>query len=217
VAVTLSTGAVAIVYLPTTTDDAAHVEAEFPAHAGLEVWCCEWGAGGGLYTGGDDGTLVGWDVEVGVALFGSLAEEGRGRFVRGRQPFGAGVTAVMEVFPAGVLATGSYDESLRVVDTRAGRVKVVEELGLGGGVWRLQGRGRGGDGILASCMHAGSRVLDVRNCGKRWQDGEDGALSVVARWEENESMNYASYVHPDVPNIIASTSFYDKRLSIWSI
>jgi len=66
-------------------------------------------------------------------------------------------------------------------------------------------------------MHAGSRVLDVRNCGKRWQDGEDGALSVVARWEENESMNYASYVHPDVPNIIASTSFYDKRLSIWSI
>ena len=66
--------------------------------------------------------------------------------------------------------------------------------------------------ILASCMHAGSRV--VRLC-----KGQDGgwAFDVIAKFEEHQSMNYGSDVQPGDGNLksIISTSFYDKLLCLW--
>jgi len=67
--------------------------------------------------------------------------------------------------------------------------------------------------ILASCMHAGARVVRLR-------EGQDGAWSfeVLARFEEHRSMNYGSDVQPSrdrVVRTVASTSFYDKLLCLW--
>lgn len=98
------------------------------------------------------------------------------------------------------------------------RCQVLAEMNLGGGVWRLKkipsfsdederggasGRDKAGEvRILASCMHAGARVVSLRRC----RDGgdevgvEDGGagwdFEVLARFEEHESMNYGSDVQP---------------------
>lgn len=82
--------------------------------------------------------------------------------------------------------------------------------------------------ILASCMHAGSRMVRL----SRSADDEDGdssssssssssskwSFEVLGMFEEHESMNYGSDVQPGgVSNVktIVSTSFYDKLLCVW--
>jgi len=160
---------------------------------GLEAWTVEFSpCGRKVYSGGDDAFMVVTDVATGTEL-------GRSR----RAAHGAGVTAILA--RAGEeLWTGSYDEMLRVWDLRS-RMRAVEEKGLGGGVWRLHEM-RGGR-VLASCMHAGARVVERAEAG----------VEVVARWEENESMNYGGHVHPNVPGVVASCSFYDKKVAVWNV
>lgn len=200
VACTRSDGGVAIVDLAT-----GRVRNEYVPHT-LEAWTCEWAGGGGqtLYSGGDDAVFVVLDVRSG-------AEVTRSR----RGAHDAGVTALLARGSGGggvgegQLCSGSYDEVLRVWDLRGAAIRAVDRLALGGGVWGLQqmpqaaAEGR----VLASCMHAGARVVDVGA----------GRLEVVARWEDNGSMNYGSHVHADAPQVVASCSFYDRRVCIWSI
>ncbi|CAI7590382.1 unnamed protein product [Penicillium palitans] len=152
----------------------------------------------------------------------------------------AGVTAILPldvplVDDAPVLLTGSYDESLRVYHaTRRG--EVLAEQGLDGGVWRLQllntTRVSGSDDpsnvseyrflVLASCMHAGTRLVRV-TCKQ-----EDGApnwgIEVLAKFTEHESMNYASGVWEGGQEttqssqiLCVSSSFYDRRLCVWTV
>lgn len=152
----------------------------------------------------------------------------------------AGVTAILPldvplVDDAPVLLTGSYDESLRVYHaTRRG--EVLTEEGLDGGVWRLQllntMRIPGSDDpsnvseyrflVLASCMHAGTRLVRV-TCKQ-----EDGApnwgIEVLAKFTEHESMNYASGVWEGGQEtaqsseiLCVSSSFYDRRLCVWTV
>lgn len=85
--------------------------------------------------------------------------------------------------------------------------RAVDDLRLDGGVWRLQRRGNRND-VLASCMHAGSRVLSLE---------KDGGISVLAKFSEHESMNYGSDVHPEVLDRFVSCSFYDKRVCVWYV
>ena len=161
----------------------------------LEAWTVEFSRDGErLYSGGDDAVMVVTDVATGT-------ETGRCR----RGAHGAGVTAIL-AREGQELWTGSYDEQLRVWDLR-GRIGVEVEKGLGGGVWRLHEIADGR--VLASCMHAGARVVDRLVGGK--------GLEIVARWEENESMNYGGHVHPNVPGVVASCSFYDRRVAIWDV
>lgn len=71
--------------------------------------------------------------------------------------------------------------------------------------------------ILASCMHAGTRVLRLCKGDGEWR------FEVTARFTEHESMNYGSDVQPLEPDAaeggrirtVVSTSFYDKRLCVW--
>ena len=80
---------------------------------------------------------------------------------------------------------------------------MVGHINLEGGVWRLGKRGTDGQSIVASCMYVGSRIVDL---------GEDlHTPSVMARFEEHESMNYGCDIHPSEPNIVVSCSFYDKK------
>ena len=70
--------------------------------------------------------------------------------------------------------------------------------------------------ILASCMHAGAKILEVRR-GK----GGNWLINVLAKCVEHESMNYASdgrtrYSGEGILGFtVISTSFYDKKLCVW--
>lgn len=160
----------------------------------------------------------------------------------------AGVTAILPlpisdlVNQAPIVLTGSYDEFIRVYHA-TGRGAVLAEKRLGGGVWRLQvisdetvvvDRVSATSGVsivqtrflvLASCMHAGTRIVRVtweRKRGKADDNDEvgDWQIEILAQFTEHESMNYASSIwrggtraQQDV--VCISTSFYDKRLCLW--
>ncbi|KAL4948277.1 hypothetical protein BDW69DRAFT_176796 [Aspergillus filifer] len=122
-----------------------------------------------------------------------------------------------------LLLTGSYDEYIRVYHA-AGRGKVLGELGLGGGVWRLQvldtNEGENGEWtflVLASCMHGGTRVVKVCIGGSE----EEVGIEVLAEFTEHESMNYASDVWRGEGEAlelrVVSSSFYDKRVCVWRV
>ncbi|KAB8260231.1 hypothetical protein BDV32DRAFT_158863 [Aspergillus pseudonomiae] len=151
----------------------------------------------------------------------------------------AGVTAILPLSVAveggaPVVLTGSYDESLRVYHaTRRG--EVLAEVGLGGGVWRLQllrtdhGVLAAGEEwkflVLASCMHAGTRVVKVTHTVGEATGWE---IEVLAEFTEHQSMNYASDVWKpdggydlqgkDMSELLCiSSSFYDRRLCLWRV
>jgi diphthamide biosynthesis protein 7 len=151
----------------------------------------------------------------------------------------AGVTAILPL-PCGndIVVTGSYDDQVRVYTIQPlqetyglRKARVLAEANLGGGVWRLRlikyDRGCQGEGtgrwqafILASCMHAGARIL-------RLSGPVDGIgeieLDVLGRFEAHKSMNYASDFQPgseldgQEELVCVSTSFYDKLLCLWTI
>lgn len=153
----------------------------------------------------------------------------------------AGVTAILPlpvplVEDAPILLTGSYDEGLRVYHATH-RGDVLAEQGLGGGVWRLQLL----DSIehtvpdeptstetrflvLASCMHAGTRVVRVTQ--KQRDQTSEWSIEVLAEFTEHESMNYASDVWKGGRSntlsesselLCVSSSFYDRRVCVWRV
>jgi diphthamide biosynthesis protein 7 len=147
----------------------------------------------------------------------------------------AGVTAILPlpvplVDDAPILLTGSYDEGLRVYHASR-RGEVLAEENLEGGVWRLQllDTTKITDSedcflVLASCMHAGTRVVGVK-C--KQQDGSsEWEIEVLAKFTEHESMNYASGVWNGAKAsekadqsselLVVSSSFYDRRLCVWT-
>lgn len=154
----------------------------------------------------------------------------------------AGVTAILPLpittsSGSHLVLTGSYDDTLRVYTITPlhmtygiRKATLLAEKSLGGGVWRLNIIGKvestPDDGewrvtVLASCMHAGARVLRIRG------DGDSiGGIDVLARFEEHESMNYGSdwsrgesRLTPAPPEgkavVCVSTSFYDRLLCVW--
>ncbi|KAF7555043.1 hypothetical protein G7046_g6656 [Stylonectria norvegica] len=122
-----------------------------------------------------------------------------------RGPHAAGVTAILPLplFAKDnqrVVVTGSYDDHLRVFliqdlhcSSGLKRVELVLEENLGGGVWRLdlvdfhQSLKTSKLRILASCMHAGARLVEIST-----QDEQSWTCEILARFEEHKSMNYGS-------------------------
>lgn len=211
------------------------------AHS-LEVWTVAWsvlpGTDGAavLYSGGDDSALCRHsenlqlqDVQING---GSQVEDAYEPLSRDAKTHSAGVTAILPIpvlgsSDQGLFLTGSYDEYIRLLEPAVigRRSKVLTEKRLGGGVWRLKLLGKvdctPGPGmrmrVLASCMHAGARVVEIsRSIEGTW------TIVILAKFEEHESMNYASdactQVDGDVRNLrFLSTSFYDRKLCVWNI
>lgn len=147
----------------------------------------------------------------------------------------AGVTAILPLSnwtTKGwrVVLTGSYDDHLRVFAIHdlhesygAKMVHLLTEIDLGGGVWRLNlidvqskssAKGYARITVLASCMHAGARIVQIAT-----DDGDSWECSVLAKFEEHQSMNYASdcvYNHDERSLRCVSTSFYDRLLCLWT-
>jgi diphthamide biosynthesis protein 7 len=152
----------------------------------------------------------------------------------------AGVTAILPLLltlcdGSRIIVSGSYDDCLRIhsIQSQVGGVmlgppKLLAEGNLGGGVWRLKlvrleqtsnedaaSRRSWSALILASCMHAGSRVLEISG------DYSDSCqIDSLGRFEEHKSMNYGSDFQPGTgldggPLRCVSTSFYDKLVCLW--
>lgn len=198
------------------------------AQHSLEAWTVvtvpnHW-RNGGVFSGGDDAALrfaplVSKDSENGVASVLSMPWSDS-------RIHGAGVVAVLPLMDGFVLS-GSYDDCLRVIQTPSTfsqRSRVLHELNLGGGVWRIKPvaaltsdeheaafRLR----VLVSGMYAGAAIVDVeRGRDMHWTS------KIVARFAEHESMNYACDVQmsDDLATSsrdFVSCSFYDKRLCLW--
>lgn len=228
VGVTLSNGEVHLCDASSTAD--IMTEPTMLNQHDLEAWTLSFPASGmSVFSGGDDATLRFSDDIL------NAAANGPGVQWSDRRIHGAGVTAILPLAKEdNVTITGSYDDHIRVVYTpHVGRKQVLAEENLDGGVWRLkvlaeepsQGRyGRnfalpsvltlisGRYTILASCMHAGARIVDIqRDADNQWQ------ITVLAKFEEHKSMNYGSDYQPsgERSKAIVSTSFYDKLLCLW--
>lgn len=223
-----------------------------------------------IYSGGDDERLriaaFSWDE--GRLVCEANYDDGPGR-ANGLRGHNAGVTAILPLpLPTKVgediLVTGSYDDHVRVYamyDYRPGeadtRPKVLAELNLGGGVWRLtflrdysikpiSPKGTGVAAaladrvkaygpsekffehsfrILASCMQAGARIIEVKGS----LHGE-WTIEVLAELKFNapDILNYAGDVQPPCPSpnlnsrldeqnvVCVSANFYEKQICVWA-
>ena len=184
-----------------------------------------------LYSGGDDSALC----KSGDALSCTDSDDEEGilqlslnRLARDSKTHGAGVTAILptnylEEGKGQVIVTGSYDEHIRILTVAHGKTANVlaEKKIPGGGVWRLKIIRTGdGDGVpswkvLASCMHAGPRMIEIyRKKEGKWE------IDIFAKCIEHGSMNYASDAQSAVPGgplDVVSTSFYDRLCCLWDM
>lgn len=241
IGVTTSTGLARLLQLDDEWKIAKSTDVDI--HNSLEAWCIAFSPVDpashatdqpiSVYCGGDDSVLryttCHWkseETDPSPALdmpFNPITIKGQ---------HDAGVTAILPL-PLStqdhgrIVVTGSYDDHLRVfaihdLDQSYGlkRVRLLADANLGGGVWRLKvvDIQTAGDStrirILASCMYAGARLVEIVTD----SSGQDPTCTVLARFEEHKSMNYASDVlssSPDGRTRIVSTSFYDKLLCLW--
>ena len=140
-----------------------------------------------VYSGGDDSLFRIWDVRS-LSCITNKSHQ-------------AGVTAIShhprQEF---VLATGSYNESIRIWDTRTMKSPLKEQT-TGGGVWRIKWHPEQ-DLMLAACMYNGFHVFD--------QD-----LNLIQSNNNHESIAYgADWSYKDL-GLIGTCSFYDHLFTLW--
>lgn len=196
----------------------------------LEAWTSSFTPGGaGLISGGDDSALRYISLPRNLSMHTKTEPNTDDLDADGERIGSVGHWADTKIHMAGVTAilplteslivTGSYDDHIRLLQAPAvGRRRVLVEENLGGGVWRLkalkavgspeEGQGYAVD-ILASCMHAGARVLRLVRKGDEW------SLEIRAQFEEHKSMNYGSDVTDK--GLVVSTSFYDRLVCLWRL
>ncbi|THV83113.1 WD40 repeat-like protein [Aureobasidium pullulans] len=220
------------VYLVDTSLPAAEVEGtakEILAHD-LEAWTLSFSSSGtAVFSGGDDATLrfSGLPSSLTSTTTSTASneddEQEEQQYLpswQDRRAHNAGVTAILPLSSEqDILITGSYDDNIRVLHAPLqGRKQALAEENLEGGVWRLKMLRADIDAgkytVLASCMHAGARIVEVKK-----DEGGEWTIEVLAKFEEHKSMNYGSDVQPGSENggeqTIISTSFYDKLLCLW--
>jgi diphthine methyl ester acylhydrolase len=225
--VSLSTGKVILCQLDTDllklNSETTMLQTRVLRHE-LEAWILGFTPSGtGIFSGGDDGVLQ--FAELRTANLQSeeqTAADSNYALWKNRSLHGAGVTAILPLSES-ICITGSYDDHIRILSTpRTGRKTVLAELDLGGGVWRLvpietwhsswEGDADLEFHVLASCMHAGARILRISRSAGAFR------IEVLALFQEHESMNYGSSFQPVVRGkelVVISTSFYDRLVCLW--
>jgi diphthamide biosynthesis protein 7 len=192
-----------------------------------------------VYTGGDDSVLRYSSYTMGK-IFNQdeeRADSEEGLVGEIKKIHNAGVTAILPlpiVLLSGgrVVVTGSYDDTIRALTIHDPRpelgirpAKLLAEANLGGGVWRLKiisikSSATAEDEcswqvrLLASCMHAGSRIVNLHIPAS----GDGAGVNVTGRFEEHKSMNYCSDFTRTLGGgtaLAISTSFYDRLLCTW--
>ncbi|THW04593.1 WD40 repeat-like protein [Aureobasidium pullulans] len=230
--VTASPGQVYLVDTSLPPNEVEDTAKKILAHE-LEAWTLSFSASGNaVFSGGDDATLRFSALPSSFLTSTNTTasneddeqeEQEDQQYVltwQDRRSHQAGVTAILPVpSEQDILITGSYDDNIRVLYAPLqGRKQVLAEENLEGGVWRLKMLRAEGEKsrytVLASCMHAGARIVEVKK-----DEGGEWTVEVLAKFEEHKSMNYGSDVQPGSESggeqTIISTSFYDKLLCLW--
>jgi len=152
-----------------------------------------------VYTGGDDCCMKIYDTREG------------GAGTRINRQHGAGVTAIRcSNLQEYTLASGSYDELIRIWDTRQMNSS-VHELNVGGGIWRIKWFPEDdAECLVVAAMYNGFHKLRA----------ETKALQLVSSCISHESIAYGVDVCPREThctkdtNLVATCSFYDKKLCL---
>ena len=205
--------------------DAWHAHNMFTNPA--EVWSadfCNHDAHVVVVSCGDEGKVKLWDVRATTRPMHVLS------------PFDAGATCA-STHPRHeyLVACGSYDETLCLLDTRYLSTKqpVSRSKELGGGIWRIKWHPYKEERMLVAAMHGGCRVVEVGN----WDSLEDEdepsydnlndyeaqfSFQVTKEFCEHESMAYGAdwlvCQHPTRNGFFeaaASCSFYDRAVFLW--
>ena len=134
---------------------------------------------------------------------------------------------------------GSYDETINLWDLRylppcslssssasskRQRFQPLATAQVGGGVWRLRWHPSNPNLLMAAVMHGGVRTLLVHGGGAGPGTSEHGVqMQVVEEFRLHDSMAYGlDWVAPfddgtrSPENVVASCSFYDCKLNLWS-
>lgn len=165
------------------------------AHLG-ECWTsairADYAMGDDIFSGGDDGTLAVWDLRVSANTTGALCgqTECSKAVVRFRAPHGGvGVTSLLlpgryesSSLPSHKFYSGGYDDTLRLWDIRSPR-SCVNELNVGGGVWRIKANPRDDNVLLLACMYDGCKVVRRET---------DDSLHLVTEYREHKSLAYGA-------------------------
>lgn len=124
----------------------------------------------------------------------------------------AGVTSLLS-FQENFLITGSYDEKVRIFDTRKLKTS-VSELNLEGGIWRLKPSPDQLNLILVACMYKNFSLIDCK------YKSEDFDLKLIAEYSEHKSICYGcdwfrgSRTNKNSFYYFATCSFYDHQLNL---
>jgi diphthamide biosynthesis protein 7 len=117
----------------------------------------------------------------------------------------------------------SYDNRVKLFDTRK-MTTPITEIEVGGGAWRVKWHPSIShkEELLVACMHDGFKVV-------RWSfDGSDLGAGIIdapvvsSRFDAHTSLAYgADWQHRslrdnDSKPVVASCSFYDHMLCMWS-
>ena len=232
IGMTLSSGQVCLGHVDPHNDNESNSSIDMTTHD-QEAWTLVFSPdGSGMYSGGDDSALQFMEVAMNSEYHQGFAAEPEYGPVR-KMPWtdkkihGAGVTAILPLYAdadGSLVLSGSYDDHIRLVQIPAiGRRTVLSEMNLGGGVWRLKLLSSSPRDetspqkdviILASCMHAGARIVKLA------QDEESNwHFKVLAKFEEHKSMNYGSDCQLSLDakgqRTFITTSFYDRLLCLW--
>lgn len=220
--VTFSDGSVVlykISLLSDTGDASVEASASKVFKHDLEAWTMSFDFHSNrLFSGGDDAVLQCSIVGMKETLGSDAEHKVQASLVwKNRKIHGAGVVAILPLDERLIL-TGSYDDHVRVLNIERAP-KMLEEQNLEGGVWRLKLMNSHKDktvayyDVLASCMHAGVRIVRITV-------PENGVprIEILAKFEEHASMNYGSDFVVSKNDrheyTILSTSFYDKKLCL---
>ena len=142
--------------------------------------------------------------------------------------FDAGVTTIQShPHIEHILAVGSYDNTVRLFDTRKPLVPLTQ-VDVGGGAWRVKWHPspKRKNDLMVACMHDGFKVVRFA-----FADGDgDVAESlsaatdpweVVTRFDQHTSLAYgvdwsfAAGNGDGDRTLVASCSFYDHTLHLW--
>ncbi|TFK77092.1 WD-40 repeat-containing protein [Pluteus cervinus] len=159
-----------------------------------------------IYSGGDDLTLKSWDLRG-----------PKDRPIVTNKRFDAGVTTIQShPHVESLLAVGSYDNTVRLFDTRQ-LLRPLSQVDVGGGVWRVKWHpsAKRLDDLLVACMHDGFKIVRFDSP----PDGRPSSGDVIQRFDDHTSLAYGvdwSYASDDTgATLIASCSFYDHSLHVW--
>ena len=125
----------------------------------------------------------------------------------------------------------SYDNSVRLFDVRKPLVPLTQ-AGVGGGAWRVKWHpscARKND-LLVACMHDAFKIvrfdLDTLSSVRDDEPSSPSDWVIVKRFDAHESLAYGAdwsfnsmegaHAAQEAETLIASGSFYDHALHLWS-